>query len=745
MRQETEGAAGGCCAAGAAAAAAAERMPERGSERWSRPASGARRSVDFLVPDIRCAACMSAIEQGLARLDGIDSARVNLSMRRVGVHYDPAVTDVDAIAARLAALGYEARPFDAAAMAAIERDSVGRDLLARLGVAGFASMNVMLLSVAVWSGAEAATRDLLHWVSAFIALPAVAFSGVPFFRSAGRALRSGRLNMDVPISLAICLAAGMSLFETAYSGPHAYFDAAITLTFFLLIGRYLDHRTRAAARSAAAELSALQARSATVIEPDGRRRTVAAEDVAPGALVAVAAGERIPADGRVETGRSDLDRSLVTGESMPESIGPGAEVHAGMTNLSGPLEVRVTAAGEGTLLAEIARLMEAAERGRTKYDRWADQAARLYSPGVHVVALVAFVYWMWATGDWRLSLNIAAALLIITCPCALGLAVPAVHAVAGARLFRNGIFLKDAGALERLAEADTVVFDKTGTLTDGHPRVASAPAEDDPAWPVAAALAARSHHPLARAIATEAEARGIAPATGLADLVEVPGRGVEGRLADGASVRLGAADWVGADRPTRTSVWLRVGTGTPVAFSFAETLREDASEVSSGLERSGFRVALFSGDTSGPVAEVASAAGLSFHTSDMTPGDKLNALTALREQGHVVVMVGDGLNDAPALAAADVSISPASGADVSQTAADMVFTGRRLAPVRFAIDVSQIARSRVMQNFALATIYNGIAIPLAFAGYVTPLLAALAMSGSSIVVTLNSLRNWTKM
>jgi len=743
MRDEAGFAGTGCCPTGAAATLAAERMGPGTAERWSRPASGARRSVDFLVPDIRCAACMRAIETGLGGQPGVETARVNLSMRRVGVLYDPTLTGVDAIRERLAALGYEARPFDAAAMAAVERDTVGRDLLARMGVAGFAAMNVMLLSVAVWSGAEAATRDLLHWVSAMIALPAVAFSGVPFFRSALRALAARRLNMDVPISLAICLAAGTSLYETAAGGQHAYFDAAISLTFFLLIGRYLDHRTRAAARSAAAELSTLQARSATVIAADGSRRTVPAEDLAPGSLIAVAAGERIPADGRVESGTSDLDRSLVTGESMPEAVGPGAEVHAGMLNLSGPLTLRAKATGEGTLLAEIARMIAAAERGRTRYDRWADQAARIYAPGVHLIALAAFIGWVWATGDWRLAINTASAVLIITCPCALGLAVPAVHAVAGGRLFRRGIFLKDGGALERLARVDTVVFDKTGTLTDGRARIAEAPPSDDPAWPVAAALAAVSHHPLARALAGEAEARGIAPATGLTDLKEVPGRGVEGRLGD-VPVRLGSADWTGAERSTRTSVWLRVGTGTPIAFIARETLREDAPDVCEGLRVSGFRVALLSGDSPGPVAAVASATGLSSFRSELTPTDKVKALGAMRDRGHVVLMVGDGLNDAPALAGADVSMSPATGSDVSQTAADLVFTGGLLAPVRFAIFTAQIARRRALQNFTLAAIYNAVAIPVALAGLVTPLVAALAMSGSSIVVMLNSLRNWAK-
>ncbi|MGF1500963.1 MAG: heavy metal translocating P-type ATPase [Paracoccaceae bacterium] len=730
----------GCCAAGAAARLAAERLAVPDAKASARAASGGAASVDLLVPGIRCAACMAAIETGLGKLGGVASARVNLTNRRVHALYDPGVTSEEAITARLAALGYEAKPYDAAAMAEIERDAPGRDLLARLGVAGFAAMNVMLLSVAVWSGAEAATRDLLHWISALIALPAIAFAGQPFFRSAFAALSARRLNMDVPISLAVLLAAGTSVYETAQGAEHAYFDASVSLLFFLLIGRYLDHRTRARARSAAAELSALAVRSATVIEADGRRRTIPAEDLAPGLLLAVAAGERIPADGRVERGESDLDRSLVTGESVPEPVSAGAAVHAGMLNLSGPLEIRATATGDGTLLAEIARLIEAAEHGRTKYDRWADQAARIYAPGVHLIAAIAFLGWLSATGDWRLSLTIATALLIITCPCALALAVPAVHAVAGGRLFRHGIFLKDAGALERLAKVDLVAFDKTGTLTDGRARVTGGPAADDPAWPVAAALAASSRHPLARAVAEAAEARGIAPAPVIA-IREHPGRGVEGHL-DGRRVRLGAAAWVGAPESGDTAVWLDPGTGTPVAYPMAEWLREGVPGLCESLFGLGLDVVLLSGDGPNPVARVAEATGIRRFNARMTPQDKLRCLSEAKEAGLTVLMVGDGLNDAPSLAAADVSMSPVSAADVSRTAADMVFVGERLDPVAFAICTARTARHRALQNFALAAVYNAIAIPLALAGLVTPLVAALAMSGSSILVTLNALRRW---
>ncbi|MCL5776391.1 cadmium-translocating P-type ATPase [Limibaculum sp. FT325] len=731
-------ASGGCCPTGLAAQLAAERMTDTGAGRWVRPAAQDAVALDLMVPAIRCAACMSAIETGLSNLPGVASARVNLSLRRVRVLFDPARSSAEDVVGRLSALGYEARPFDAKAMADIDRDAVGRDLLARLGVAGFAMMNVMLLSVAVWSGADAATRDLMHWISGLIALPAIAFSGVPFFRSAIAALRAGRVNMDVPISLAVVLAVGVSLYETAHSGEHAYFDAGISLVFFLLIGRYLDHRTRAVARSAAAELTALSARAATVIAADGSRTTVAAEDLAAGMLAEVLPGERIPADGRVEWGQSDLDRSMVTGETMPEAVGPGAAVHAGMLNVSGPLRVRVGATGEATLLAEIARMIEAAERGRTRYDRWADKASRQYVWGVHVMSCVAFGGWMWATGgDVYRSVMIAAAVLIITCPCALGLAVPAVHAVAGGRLFRRGIFLKDGAILERLAEIDTVVFDKTGTLTEGRPVLVSSP-ECDRAWQFAASLAVASRHPLAQALAESARGRGIEPVA-LDGVTEVPGAGVEGWLG-GKRLRLGRADWVGAAPDDRTAVWLAEGDAAPQAFAFEDRLRADAPETVAWLRAQGLRVALFSGDSEGPVARAAEAAGIGDARARMTPAAKLAALEALARGGARVLMVGDGINDAPSLAAAHASMSPVAASDVSRAATGLVFTGQHLAPVRFAIETARAARARALENFAFSALYNVVAVPVALFGFVTPLIAALSMSGSSIVVTLNALR-----
>ena len=735
--EERPGLAGGCCPTGAAAGFAGV----GGLGRFVSEAGPGRARIELLTPAVHCAACIQRIERDLPRTPGVVSARVNLSLRRASVEFDPEIAGPEDVVAGLDRLGYAARPFDAHAMRDIERDSEGRDLLARMAVAGFAMMNVMLLSVSVWSGADGTTRDLLHWVSALIALPATAFAGVPFFRSAWGVLRRGHVNMDVPISLALILAAGVSLHETINSGAHAYFDAAVSLSFFLLIGRYLDHRTRQVARLAAVELSGLQAHSATVIGADGARRVIAVEDLRPGDVVEIAAGERAPADGRVLSGVSELDRAMITGESAPEPAGPGTEIHAGVMNLSGPLVAEATATGDDTVLAGIARMIEAAEQARGRYADWAVRAARVYVPVVHAAAALTFAFWLLAGADLRDAVMIAAAVLIITCPCALGLAAPAVHAAASGRLFRAGVFLKDGAALERLAEVDAVVFDKTGTLTTGEPAFVEGPDAPD-AWSAALALAEVSRHPFSRALAAEAGARGVTPA-GASALAEVPGCGVIGEI-DGVPARLGRADWCGAQAEDGadglSAVWLRLGEGAPVRFAFEDPLRDDAAATVAALKARGLTVRLLSGDAPGPVARAAAAAGIEDFEARQTPAGKVAALEAMEAGGRKVLMVGDGINDAPALAAAAASISPASAADVSRAAAGMALAGRALGPVALAVDVARAARARVRENFALAALYNLVAVPLAASGHVTPLIAALAMSGSSILVTLNALR-----
>ncbi len=699
------------------------------AEAAARAGGAGDQRLHLSLPTIHCAGCISGVERALLAIPGVADARVNLTQKRAVVRTDESV-DAETLTRALADAGYEAHELDPGALAATTGDAASRDLLMRLGVAGFAMMNVMLLSVAVWSGATDATRDLFHWISAAIAIPTIAFSAQPFFRNAARALSAWRLNMDVPISLAILLAAGMSIFETAESGHHAYFDAALSLTFFLLAGRYLDQRTRTAARSAAAELTALEVPRAT--RADGTSVNVA--DLALGDLILVRPGARVPVDGEVTGGTSEIDRALLTGESLPERASAGDTVHAGEINLTGPLTVRVTAAGRETTLSRLADLVSMAETSKSRYSSLADRAARIYAPVVHILAFAAFAGWLYASGDPRLSLNIAVATLIITCPCALGLAVPAVSTAASGRMFRNGLLIKHATALERLAEADTVVFDKTGTLTEGRPVLHNHDASNSD-LAVAAALAEASAHPLAEALARDIAV----PAARLADIREVPGHGIEATW-KGDIVRLGRADWVGAAGDEGTATWLRIGLNDPVAFRFRDRLREGAAEAVTALRNAGLGVHLVSGDSQRAVLLLAEEIGIADWRASVKPDEKAAFVEDLANQGQRVLMVGDGLNDTGALAMAHVSISPATALDAARTVSDMVLLGASLAPLGDAVQTARNAKRRILENFGIAAAYNSISIPIALAGLATPLAAALAMSTSSILVTLNALR-----
>jgi Cu2+-exporting ATPase len=687
------------------------------------------------LPQADGAATISTVEAALQAVPGVRSARVNLTRKRVSVDVGPGVTTGQLICV-LEALGQEAHELDPGLLSATETDRQGRDLLMRLGVAFFSMMNVMLLSVAVWSGAEDATRDLFHWISAAIALPTVIFAGQPFFKSAWASLRVGKLGMDVPISLALILASSISVYETWMSGHHAYFDAAVMLSFFLLVGRYLDHRTRAIARSAAEELAALEVPRAIVLVDGVEVETVISAVVA-GDLVLVRPGARMPVDGVVTHGASEVDRSLLTGESLPVQAGIGTQVSAGEVNLTGPLTVRVTAAGKDSSLHRMADLVAVAEGAKTRYTSLADRASRLYSPLVHILSFSAFGYWMWATGgDVRYAINISAAVLIITCPCALGLAVPAVITSASGKLFRKGLLIKHGTALERLAEVDTVVFDKTGTLTLGVPEPVGLMDHPVEVVSVAAALAAGSSHPLARALADGARIAGVALAD-VTDIREVPGQGIEG-LWQGARVQLGRADWVGAKALPMTASYLSL-RGETHAFAFTDRARPGAAEAIKAFQAAGVRIELLSGDAEAPVRELAQRLGITNWRAGVLPAEKAARVAELSVTGKVL-MVGDGLNDTAALAAAHVSISPATALDAARVASDIVLLGQDMAPIADAVRIGRQSARRMVENFLISGGYNVVAVPLALVGLATPLAAALAMSLSSITVSLNAMR-----
>lgn len=677
------------------------------------------------LPGIHCAGCIGTVEKTLAQIPGVRAARVNLSRKRVTVEAPNILPAV--LVDRLAEAGYDALPLDSEMMAAVETDSVGRGLMLRLAVAGFAMMNVMLFSVAVWSGASEATRTMFHWISAAIAVPALAYSAEVFFRQAWTALRVWRLNMDVPISLAIILAAGLSVYETAMGSGHVYFDAALSLTFFLLVGRYLDHRTRIAARSAAQELSALIEPFVTRIT-NGEPQAISTKDLRVGDCILLVAGTRLPIDGTIMGGSSHIDRSALTGESMPVAVTVGDTVTAGEINLTGRTEVRATATGEDTSLAQIASLVETAEGARNTYTALADVAAKIYAPAVHLTALITFIGWIIVSGDPARSLNVAISVLIITCPCALGLAVPAVMTAATGRLFRHGLLVKNGTALERLAEIDTVVFDKTGTLTQGHAAIDTA--EFDAAeLAIMAALARASDHPVSRAVAAAIPSS--IPSADVQDITEHAGLGVSGRY-HGERVALGRDD--------QGSTVLTLGDHSVKQIPMRETLRDGAQEAVTFLKRQGLQTHIFSGDQPDPVARIATDLCIANFQSNMRPTDKQAALQALAQNGAKVLMVGDGLNDTLALAQAHVSISPASALDASRAASDIVLLRHSLGELAEVIATAKSAKARVIENFFIAAGYNAIAIPIAVLGFATPLGAAIAMSASSITVLLNALR-----
>lgn len=685
----------------------------------------------FSVPSLRCAGCIAKVESTLTLTPGIAHARANFTARQVTVTHLSTVMLPELLAA-FADVGFPAQPL-AEANDAPDRDS--KALVRALAVAGFAMMNIMLLSVSIWSGADGATRDLFHWLSALIALPTVAYAGQPFFRSAWSALSVRRTNMDVPISIGVLLTTGMSLYETATGGHHAYFDGAVMLLFFLLCGRWLDSVMRLRARDGVAALLKHNPAGALVVDGRGHSQWMPLDALMPGMTMFVAAGERLAADGRVVAGESRIDQALLTGESSPAPVKSGELVHAGTLNVDAPIRVDVLATGDRTVIADIARMMDAAAQGKSRYVRMADRAARLYAPAVHTLALLTFAGWMLAGAGWHYSLLVAVAVLIITCPCALGLAVPAAQIVAAGALMRAGVLIKDGSALERLAEVDRVLFDKTGTLTLGRPVPKNLAAVADADLPVLLALAQASRHPLSQSIRHALEEQGVAAAQ-LTDVMETPGQGVVGHIG-GHPVTLGRSEC--PDRSVEQSCSFHSLSGQPLTLWFTDALRPDAAASVSALKLLGITGAIASGDRAASVVPIAAAVGLTAQTG-MSPQDKMDAIQRLSGAGHRVLMVGDGLNDGPALAAGHASVAPASASDAGQHAADAVFMGDSLAPLPMLVRVARATQRVIRQNFGLAVGYNLVAVPLAMAGLVTPLIAALAMSGSSVIVVANALR-----
>lgn len=701
--------------------------------------------LDLAVEGINCAGCMAKIERNLTSIPNVVSARVNLTDSRLSLEWREGALDPALFVKRLAELGYKAHPFKRDDTETREAQRA-QALLRRLGVAAFAAMNVMMLSIPVWSGNLSdmlpEQRDFFHWLSALIVLPAAAYAAQPFFSSAWSALRTRGVNMDVPISIGIVLALTMSVVETVNHAEHAYFDAAIMLIAFLLAGRYLDQNMRRRTRAFAGNLAALKADTATKFISPTEIRTVAAAAIRPGDIVLLRPGERCAVDGNVIEGRSEIDQSLITGETLPVIAMPGSPVFAGTLVRSGTLRVRAAAASGDTLLAEISRLLDHALQARSHYLRLAERASRFYAPVVHATALLTMIGWLAYGATLHDSIVTAIAVLIITCPCALGLAIPAVQTVASGTLFDSGVLLNAGDAIERIAAIDRVVFDKTGTLTLPELDVANLASIPTDVVKLAGRLALSSRHPVAAAVARAAGAD-----EPLGDIEEEPGLGVRGYY-EGQPVRLGRPSFCGADslaseilsHDPEASVVAFCHGDAKFVFAVRQQMRPDAAAVVSSLNRLGIGVEIVSGDREPAVRLAAEVLGIHEWRAGVSPVDKIARIEELARQGCRVLMVGDGLNDAPALAAAHASMSPVSATHLSQAVADAVFLGDRLAPVLVAVKVSRKALHLMRQNLWLAVIYNVLAVPVAIAGLATPLIAAVAMSCSSVLVMLNALR-----
>ena len=727
-----------CCAPGVEVAAELITAPEDDDETLlaaSCVMKNGLRQLELAVPDIHCAACISTIETALVKLEMVSHARVNFSTKRVRVSFDPTKGRPSKLTEAIKSRGYRSFLLDPDADG---KDATLSGLVRALAVSGFAAANIMLFSVSIWSGAEPVTRNLFHWISAIIAIPAVAYAGQPFFQSALRALRHGALNMDVPISLAVLLALALSIFETYNHNAHAYFDAAVSLLFFLLIGRTLDHLMREKARSAVRNLARLAPKHTMRVREGGRREVVSAKEIMPGMILEISAGERLPVDAEIISGTSDVDLSLVTGEPMPEKVAAHAYLMAGTTILSGLLTVQAKKSAADSFLSRMIGLMEAAEGSRAGYKNIADRAAAIYAPAVHILALATFLGWGFLQGNWHTATVNAIAVLIITCPCALALAVPIVHVVASGRLFENGIMMRDGVALERMSEITGVAFDKTGTLTSGKPIYTGQIYGDAKMLEQAVSLAATSRHPLSIALGSV-----LPDAQRLTETREIPGMGVEAEGADGRW-HLGRAAFCGATDDALTTpggiVWLSHNGNPVAAFAFEDQVRAEAKAAIDTLRAHSLKLSILSGDREAPVRRLAGIVNIKDFRFGLTPEQKIQALNTVVGAKDHTMMVGDGLNDAPALRAAHVSMAPSSAADIGRNAADFIYTHNTLDAVPFTINIARRAAKIVQQNFGLALAYNIVAVPLAVSGHVTPLIAALAMSTSSVLVTLNALR-----
>jgi P-type Cu2+ transporter len=695
--------------------------------------------VVLLTDGMRCAACAWLIDRALAREPGVREVVANAVTGRIRLVWNPASSRLSTILQRLVSLGY--RPYLAGGRdEESARRAETRRWMLRVGLAGIATLQAMMFAEALYLDPlhqmPESTRDFFRWLTFLLATPVVFYAGFPFLAGAWRELSERRAGLDVLVSVATLLAWGASTLETLRGGAHVWFDAAVMFVFLLLAARMLELRAR---RVAMARVDAL-ARAVPVLadreRADGALEAVAASQLAEGDVVRVAAGASVPADARLLESSAGFDESLLTGESRPVAHAPGDAVLAGSVPMDRTVRVSVTASGAATQLSALLRLVQRAQEHRPRVARAADRIASWFVLGLSAVTIATYI--AWRSHDATRAFEVALALLVISCPCALALAVPAALAAAHSRLSRLGILVCRPDALETLARIDTCVFDKTGTLSDGSWRVRDVQAigEVSPAEAlgIAAALERGSQHPLANAFRAHDDGREATLAA------QHAGLGIAARV-DGRELRLGIATFA-AGRADDGALWLGDGRAALARFEMEEEPRADAAPALEQLRSQGLALHLLSGDSADAVAHCVQALHDPFesHAARQLPQDKLARVRELQCLGHRVAMVGDGINDAPVLAGADVSIAVAGCAALAQRSADIVLLRPALGSIAAAIDTARLTRRIIRQNLAWAVGYNLVALPLAAAGLVVPWMAALAMVLSSLTVTLNALR-----
>ena len=703
---------------------------------------GDMREATIYVGGMYCSACSWLIETTLAKQPGISSAEVNPITHRLRLRFPSANAKLSSHLATLANLGYQPQPLSPESATRPEVTEQ-RTALKRLLVASLGMMQVMMFAVGLYAmdfqGIDADMQHFLRLVSFFVTTPVVFYAARPFFTSAWRGVVARRPGMDLPVSIAVGSAYVASIYATFTRGEAVWFDSVTMFVFFLTLGRFLEMRARHRSIDRSTALSSLLPNTATRIDGDAHV-VVPVNQLYAGDRVLIRAGDPIPADGILDSGTTSVDESLLTGEARPQLKAKGDELSAGSVNLDGLIEMTVTQTGSDTTLGTISRLSERARYARPAFVTLADRIASYIVIALLIVAAAVATFWYFADPDRAFVITLS--VLVVTCPCALALATPAAFAAAGSRLSQLRLLVTNGNAIESLSQVTLAMFDKTGTLTIGEPRITAVFVIDNAYTDkdcrlIGAALEHASTHPLARAFAMQ-EAL---PAVSSSHIVV--GQGVSGKI-DGREWRIGNAEFVGggiaADDSTTTHVFLGVEGNAIAWFDIEDELRPDAKQTLNELRRLGLKTSLVSGDNKVAVENVAEALDIRVTHYECTPEDKLAIIEAAQQAGERVVMIGDGINDAPVLAGADTSVAPAHGALLAQTSADVIMLGDSLAPLTTAIEMSRKTMRIVRQNLAWAIVYNTLALPLAAAGFVPPWLAAIGMSASSLVVVLNALR-----